>query len=231
VRVDKETLEPRFQVIGQERWSDEEGFDASVVTGICGSGIIEVIAELFLAGVIASDGTIVERPGSDRVVARERTFSYVLSEEPRIEITQNDVRAIQLAKAALHAGARLLMDHYGVDQVDQIRLAGAFGSHIDPMYAMVLGMIPDCDLGRVSAAGNAAGVGAMMALLSGVARREIEEVALRVEKVETAVEPRFQEHFVAAMAIPHKTDPYAELAKVVDLPARAESLDRRRRKR
>ena len=110
-------------------------------------------------------------------------------------------------------------------------MAGAFGSHIDPMYAMVLGMIPDCDLGRVSAAGNAAGVGAMMALLSGVARREIEEVALRLEKVETAVEPRFQEHFVAAMAIPHKTDPYAELAKVVDLPARAESLDRRRRKR
>lgn len=231
VRVDKQTLEPRFQVIGQEEWSDEQGFDPSIVTGICGSGIIEVIAELFLAGVIAADGTIVERPGSDRVVARERTFSYVLSEEPRIEITQNDVRAIQLAKAALHAGARLLMDHYGVDQVDQIRLAGAFGSHIDPMYAMVLGMIPDCDLARVSAAGNAAGVGAMMALLSGVARKEIEEVALRVEKIETAVEPRFQEHFVAAMAIPHKSDPYTELAKVVELPARTESSERRRRKR
>jgi uncharacterized 2Fe-2S/4Fe-4S cluster protein (DUF4445 family) len=231
VRVDKETLQARFQVIGQEQWSDQEGFDRSVVTGICGSGIIEVIAELYLAGVIAPDGTIVERPGSDRVVARERTFSYVLSEEPRIEITQNDVRAIQLAKAALHAGARLLMDHYGVDQVDQIRLAGAFGSHIDPMYAMVLGMIPDCDLERVSAAGNAAGVGAMMALLSGVARQEIEEVALRVEKVETAVEPRFQEHFVAAMAIPHKTDPYTELAKVVDLPTPAPKPERRRPRR
>ena len=230
VRVDKETLEPRFQVIGQEPWSDEEGFDRSVVNGICGSGIIEVIAELFLAGVIAADGTIVERPGSHRVVPRERTFSYVLSERPRIEITQNDVRAIQLAKAALHAGARLLMDHYGVDQVDQIRLAGAFGSHIDPKYAMVLGMIPDCDLARVSAAGNAAGVGAMMALLSGVARREIEEVALRVEKIETAVEPRFQEHFVAAMAIPHKTDPYTELGKVVELPARTEGSERRRRR-
>ncbi|MDP3984650.1 MAG: ASKHA domain-containing protein, partial [Acidimicrobiia bacterium] len=179
VRVAKETLKPRFRVIGQDMWSDEPGFDRSAVTGICGSGIIEVIAELFLAGVIAADGSIVERPGSDRVVSRERTFSYVLSEEPSIEITQNDVRAIQLAKAALHAGARLLMDHYGVDRVDQIRLAGAFGSHIDPMYAMVLGMIPDCDLNRVSAAGNAAGMGAMMALLSGVARREIEEVAQR----------------------------------------------------
>ena len=228
VRVDRATLEPRFRVIGQEKWSDEEGFDLSAVTGICGSGIIEALAELFLSGVIAADGTIVEWPGSPRVIARERTFSYVLCEEPRIEITQNDVRAIQLAKAALYAGARLLMDHYGVDQVDQIRLAGAFGSHIDPKYAMVLGMIPDCDLSRVSAAGNAAGMGAMIALLSGVARREIEELARRIEKVETAVEPRFQEHFVAAMGIPHSTAPYPELAKTVELPAPATRSSRRR---
>ncbi|HUO45674.1 MAG TPA: ASKHA domain-containing protein [Acidimicrobiia bacterium] len=230
VRVDKETLIPRFKVIGQEMWSDEAGFELAAVTGICGSGIIEVLAELFLAGVIASDGTIVERPGLGRVVPNDRTFSYVLCEEPRIEITQNDVRAIQLAKAALHAGARLLMDHYGVDQVDQIRLAGAFGSHIDPMYAMVLGMIPDCDLAKVSAAGNAAGMGAMMALLSGVARKEIEELVLRIDKVETAVEPRFQEHFVAAMAIPHKTDPYPELARSVEIPSPIASPERRRRR-
>jgi uncharacterized 2Fe-2S/4Fe-4S cluster protein (DUF4445 family) len=147
-----------------------------------------------------------------------------------IEVTQNDVRAVQLAKAALHAGARLLMDHYGVEQVDEIRLAGAFGSHIDPLYAMVLGMIPDCDLEQVSAAGNAAGVGAMMALLSGVARTEIEEVARVIEKVETAVEPRFQEHFVAALAIPHKTDPYPLLSEVVELPPRPQPGERRRRR-
>ena len=97
------------------------------------------------------------QPHRPRVVPSERTFSYVLCFEPRIEVTQNDVRAVQLAKAALHAGARLLMDHYGVDRVDEIRLAGAFGSHIDPKHAMVLGMIPDCDLDKVSAAGNAAG--------------------------------------------------------------------------
>lgn len=229
VRVDPETLEPRFRVIGQEMWSDEEGFDYSQVSGICGSGIIEALAELFLAGVIAPDGTIVGRSGSPRIIARERTFSYLLCEQPRIEITQGDVRAIQLAKAALYAGARLLMDHYGVDQVDQIRLAGAFGSHIDPRYAMVLGMIPDCDLSRVAAAGNAAGTGAIIALLSSQARHEIEEVATRIEKIETAVEARFQDHFVAAMGIPHSTDPFPKLAKTVQLPPPA-APDRRRRR-
>ena len=232
VRIDRATLEPRIRVIGQEAWSDEEGFDGSVVTGICGSGIIEVIAELFLSGVIDSDGVL--RPLSaevNRIGLTGRTYSYLLWENPRIEITQNDVRAIQLAKAALYAGARLLMDYYGVDEVDQIRLAGAFGSHIDPLYAMVLGMIPDCHLDQVSSAGNAAGVGAMMALLSGDARNEIEEVARMVEKVETAVEPRFQEHFVAAMAIPHKTATFTELAKAVDLPMPTASPDRGRRGR
>ena len=232
VRIDRATLEPRIRVIGQEMWSDEEGFDGSNVTGICGSGIIEVIAELFLAGVIDSDGVI--RPQSQeitRVGLTGRTYSYLLWEGPRIEITQNDVRAIQLAKAALYAGARLLMDHYGVDEVDQIRLAGAFGSHIDPQYAMILGMIPDCQLDQVSSAGNAAGVGAMMALLSGVARIEIEEVARVVVKVETAVEPRFQEHFVAAMAIPHKTARFPELAKAVELPAPTTPAERGRRGR
>jgi uncharacterized 2Fe-2S/4Fe-4S cluster protein (DUF4445 family) len=232
VRIDRSTLGPRIRVIGQEMWSDEEGFDGSNVTGICGSGIIEVIAELFLAGVIDSDGVLrPQAPEITRVGLTGRTYSYLLWENPRIEITQNDVRAIQLAKGALYAGARLLMDHYGVDEVDQIRLAGAFGSHIDPLYAMILGMIPDCRLDQVSSAGNAAGVGAMMALLSGVARTEIEEVARNVEKVETAVEPRFQEHFVSAMAIPHKTAKFPELSKAVTLPTPTGQAERGRRGR
>jgi uncharacterized 2Fe-2S/4Fe-4S cluster protein (DUF4445 family) len=202
------------------------------VTGICGSGIIEVIAELFLAGVVTADGVIdgglVER--TSRVVPDGRTFSYVLHEPadggPRIVITQNDVRAIQLAKAALYAGARLLMDQLGCDTVDEVRLAGAFGSQIDPLHAMVLGLVPDCDLSRLRAAGNAAGTGALIALLSGAARREIEAVVRRVEKIETAVEPRFQEHFVEAMAIPHRTAPNPQLERVVELPARPSTVDR-----
>ena len=239
VRVDRATLEPRFRVIGVDAWSDAPDFADAVrkrgtgVTGICGSGIIEVVAELYLAGVITADGVIdgsmAER--TPRVIADGRTFSYVLHESedggPRIVITQNDVRAIQLAKAALYAGARLLMDQLDRDTVDEIRLAGAFGSQIDPLHAMVLGLIPDCDLARVRAAGNAAGTGALIALLSGAARREIEGVVRRVEKIETAVEPRFQEHFVEAMAIPHRTAPTTNLERVVELPVRQPAAERR----
>jgi uncharacterized 2Fe-2S/4Fe-4S cluster protein (DUF4445 family) len=136
------------------------------------------------------------------------------------------VLAIQLAKAALYAGVRLLMDQLGRDTVDEVRLAGAFGSQIDPLHAMVLGLVPDCDLARVRGAGNAAGTGALIALLSGAARREIEGVVRRVEKIETAVEPRFQEHFVEAMAIPHRTASNPHLEAVVPLPPRPATADR-----
>ena len=135
-----------------------------------------------------------------------------------LKITQNDIRAIQLAKAALYAGAKLLMDKLGVDKVDRITLAGAFGSHIDVKYAMVLGMIPDCDLAKVTSAGNAAGTGARIALLNRSARDEIARVVKQVEKIETAVEAKFQDHFIEAMALPHKTSPYPHLAKAVKLP-------------
>jgi uncharacterized 2Fe-2S/4Fe-4S cluster protein (DUF4445 family) len=230
VRIDRESLEPRFRVIGSELWSDDPGFaDATAatgITGICGSGIVEVIAELFLAGVITPDGIVDGSLAarSTRIVAEGRTFSYVLhdagADRPRISVTQNDVRAIQLAKAALYAGVRLLMDHAGIDAVDEVRLAGAFGSQIDPFHAMVLGLIPDAPLDHVRAAGNAAGTGALIALLSAAARREIEGVVRRVEKIETAVEPRFQEHFVEAMAFPHRTAPSTHLGRVTTLPQR-----------
>ncbi|MFQ5773501.1 MAG: ASKHA domain-containing protein [Kiloniellaceae bacterium] len=226
VRIDRETLEPRFKVIGCDLWSDEDGFAAATrktaVTGICGSGIIEALAEMYLAGILMSDGTIdgAVAARSPRVRAEGRTFSYLLHDgEPEIRILQTDVRAIQLAKAALYAGARLLMDRLGIEAVDRIVLAGAFGSHIDVKYAMVLGMIPDCDLAKVGSAGNAAGTGARIALLNQRARDEIARVIRRVEKIETAVEPRFQEHFVEAMGIPHTTAPYPHLAAAVALPA------------
>ncbi|HEU5009920.1 MAG TPA: ASKHA domain-containing protein [Gaiellaceae bacterium] len=238
VRVDPETLEPRVRVIGTDAWSDEAGFAEARVTGVCGSGIIEAIAELHLAGVLTTDGTIdgtlAER--SPRIVRDGRTFSYVLWRgEPELVVTQNDVRQIQLAKAALYAGCALLMERYGIEHVERIRLAGAFGTHIDPVHALVLGLVPDCDPERVTAAGNAAGTGARIALLNRAARAEIEEVVRRVEKVETAVEPRFQEHFVQAMAIPHDADPYPRLARTVRLPERrvatSERPTRRRERR
>ena len=241
VRIDPATLEARFKVIGSELWSDEPGFAAAVartgVTGICGSGIIEVIAEMYLAGIISQDGvvdgTLAAR--SDRIVATGRTFAYTIYRGAvPLQITQNDVRAIQLAKAALYAGIKLLMDHMGASQVDRIRLAGAFGSHIDVKYAMVLGMIPDCDLAQVSSAGNAAGTGARIALLDQSSRKTIEELVRRVEKIETAIEPKFQTHFVEAMGIPHSTAASPFLSQVVKLPepkaaaARGSARTRRR---
>jgi uncharacterized 2Fe-2S/4Fe-4S cluster protein (DUF4445 family) len=238
VRIDRDTLEPRYRVIGRNAWSDEPGFRGVRVTGITGSGIIEAIAELYLAGVITQDGVVDGSLAarSPRIVEHDRTFSYRLHEgEPAVFVTQMDVRAIQLAKAALYAGARLLMDHLGVDEVHRIRLAGAFGGQIDPIHALVLGMIPDCEPSRVTAAGNAAGTGARIALLNRHARTEIEGVVRRVEKVETAIEPRFQEHFVGAMGIPHRDAPYPRLAQVVDLPERrvpaGGGAPRRRRRR
>jgi len=225
IRIDRETLEPRFKVIGGKHWSNEPEFEEERlrlgVTGICGSGIIEALAEMFLAGIITTDGVI---DGSmaektDRIRANDRTFSYIIHDsEPLIQVTQNDIRAIQLAKGALYAGCRLLMDKMEIKTVDRIVLAGAFGSHIDPVYAMVIGLIPDCAIDRVVSAGNAAGTGARIALLDQTKRDEIEQVVKTITKIETAVEPRFQEHFVDAMAFPHKTTTFTRLARHIKLP-------------
>lgn len=225
VRIDPQTFEPRIRVIGSEKWSDEEGFEEETeklgITGVCGSGIIEVVAEMYLAGIITHDGVIDGKMAakSDRIITNDRTWSYVLwNGTQQLTITQTDIRAIQLAKAALYAGIRLLMDKMNIKSVDEIRFAGAFGSFIDPKYAMVLGLIPDCELDRVHAVGNAAGVGAKMALLNRDHRREIEETVRKIEKIETALEPDFQRHFVNAMALPNKVEAFPKLEKQVKLP-------------
>ena len=176
---------------------------------------------MFLAGVIDTNGVIksTHASKSERIIENDRTFSYLLHDgDVKIVITQNDVRQIQLAKAALYAGVRLLMDRLEVEHVDRIRLAGAFGSHIDVKYAMILGLIPDCVLTGVSSAGNAAGSGARMALLNRGARDDIEQLVHNVEKIETAVEQKFQDHFVEAMGIPHKTAKFPKLSEEVNLP-------------
>ena len=240
VRIDPLTLEPRYKVIGVDCWSDEAGFEAAVgetgVTGICGSGIIEVIAELFLAGVILQDGVVNADKAAvfPRVEQTGKTHAYSLvAGEPGILITQNDIRAIQLAKATLYASVRLLMDKLGVDKIERIRFAGAFGAHIDPKYAMLLGMIPDCPLSEVKAIGNAAGTGARIALINRAARQEIEIEVNRLEKIETAIEAKFQDYFIAAMALPHLCDAFPNLSKEVKLPElqASGSTGRRRRRR
>ena len=229
IEIDPITKQPRFRLIGCDLWSDENGFleatAATGITGICGSGIIEAVAELRLAGLMDESGLLgsAAATGTDRMIPDGRTYSYVIHDAQaeggaKITITQGDIRAIQLAKSALYAGARLLMDEMKVDKVDRVILAGAFGAHISSLHAMVLGMIPDVPLDKVFSAGNAAGTGARIALCNISARAGIEKIVREIIKIETAIEPKFQDHFVAANAIPHKTDAFDELNKVVNLP-------------
>jgi len=241
-RVDPISLEPRFKIIGCDLWSNEKDFETNIpaggITGICGSGIIEIVAELYLSGVVDQDGKINKAAASrsNRIVKDGRTYSYLLHQgDQDIKITQNDIRAIQLAKAALYAGVKLLMAHLKIEKVDRIRLAGAFGAHIDVKYAMALGLIPDCDLKQVSSAGNAAGTGARITLLDKKSREKLEHQVRLVEKIETAIEKSFQDEFVAAMAIPHQMDDFTHLATVFKLPERnkvsSESSGRKRKRR
>ncbi len=229
IEINPETKEPRFRVIGSDLWSDDPEFAnataATGVTGICGSGIIEAVAEMRMAGILDPSGLIgsAEQVGTPRCEVEGRVNAYLIHDGsadggPRITVTQGDIRAIQLAKSALYAGAKLLMDEMGVDSVDRVTLAGAFGAHISPKHAMVLGMIPDAPLDKVTSAGNAAGHGARIALCSREARGRIEEVVGQIHKIETAVEPKFQEHFVNASAIPNAVDPFEILNAVVPLP-------------
>jgi uncharacterized 2Fe-2S/4Fe-4S cluster protein (DUF4445 family) len=245
VRIDPETLEARFRVIGEPRWSDEwqlgpqapaEAQPRHLAAGICGSGIVEVVAEMFLAGIIGADGRFnLERAGP-RVRRAGRSGLYVLATAEQsatgkpVVVTQNDVRAIQLAKAALYAGARLLMNRAGIDRVEQIALAGAFGSYIDPRYAMILGLIPDAPLEQVRAAGNAAGDGARIALLNRQRRAEASALARRVRYVETAVDPEFQEEFVAALHLPHARDAFPHLEGMLPQAEAAPAARKRRRR-
>ena len=229
VEIDPITKEPRFRVIGSDLWSDDAGFAEATastgITGICGSGIIEVIAEMRLAGLVDQTGLIgsSEQTGSARCIPEGRTNSYILHDASAsggatITVTQGDIRAIQLGKAALYAGAKLLMDTMGVETVDRVVLAGAFGAHISPKHAMVLGMIPDVELDKVTSAGNAAGTGARIALCNVSSRNEIETTVHHIHKLETALEPRFQEHFVNATAIPNAVEPFPHLMQIISLP-------------
>ncbi len=244
VRIDPVTKQARFRVIGEAKWSNEwrtgepiEAQPALLAAGICGSGIIEAVAEMFLAGILLADGRFNPALADHECIQwHGRRGAYILATgnqtttgEP-IMVTQDDVRNIQLAKAALYAGAKLLMDRAGVTAVDRVVLAGAFGSFIDPQHAMVLGLIPDCALDKVTAVGNAAGDGARIALLNRHKRAEAQLVARNVQYVETAVDPHFQEAFVEAIHFPHANDSFPHLAGILP-PVRPDDVPNRARQR
>ena len=215
VKIDPISREPSYKVIGQDEWypvpCDRHPTVRKIgAQGICGSGVIDAIAAMHKAGVISQAGRINAKLDTPRVRRGESgKLEYVLAWAKEtavgkdIVITQADIRAVQLAKAALYVGAEYLMEKLGVDHVDEVILAGAFGSYIDKESAMAIGMFPDCDLSRVHAVGNAAGDGARIALLNVGKRHEAAKVARRVEFVETAIEPDFQKKFMDAIAIPH----------------------------
>jgi uncharacterized 2Fe-2S/4Fe-4S cluster protein (DUF4445 family) len=270
VRVDPQTLDVNFKVIGREEWSADWGQQGAaqsaaggkgaqewaggeaeahlsqedrrrreaaerrrrkraellgegpiLAAGICGSGIIEAVSELFMAGVLTPDGRFAPEIETPRLAWHGTKARFVLawphetSSGKLIVLTSDDVRAIQLGKAALYSGARLLMDRMGVDRVDRVLLAGAFGSYIDPLHAMVLGMIPDCDLGCVTSVGNSAGDGARIALLDRNQREEARRLARWTRYVGIALEPRFQDAFVEAMPLPHSADAFPHLREVL----------------
>jgi uncharacterized 2Fe-2S/4Fe-4S cluster protein (DUF4445 family) len=215
LRVDKKTLEPTFKVIGNDKWSD--GQTDMQAKGICGSGIIDAIAEMFKAGIIKKNGQINTELKSPRIRMAGKMPEYVIAGKHEtaidedIVINQKDVRAIQLAKGALYSGSLIMMRKLGIKQFDRLAIAGAFGNHIDKFQAMVMGMYPDCDLDKVEFVGNAAGDGARIVLLNVDKRREANTLARKVEYVELALEEDFNDHFGEAMQFPHMFDKFPHI--------------------
>lgn len=221
IEIDPQTLEPRFKVIGEEEWYHEK--QKAAAKGICGSGIIDGVAELFKSGIIEPSGRFNLkltspriRRGTDKKPEYVLAWSHETAIGADITITQGDVRAVQLAKSALYVGAKILMKKRGVDRVDSVTLAGAFGSYINKESALVIGMFPDCPLDKVLAVGNAAGDGAKLALLDREKRIEAQETADFVQFVETAVEPDFQAQFADAMYFPHAKDSFPHIRHILD---------------
>jgi uncharacterized 2Fe-2S/4Fe-4S cluster protein (DUF4445 family) len=221
VIIDPETKEPKYKVIGKTDWhSDLKKIDAK---GLCGSGIIEVVAEMFKAGIIDKSGRFAKDLDIPRVrkdVDGKPEYVLAWAEETSIgtdiTITQADVRALQLAKGALYAGAKLMMKKLGVSKLDRVVLAGAFGSHISREASLTLGMFPDCPIDMVYAVGNAAGDGARMALLNRGKRVEANEKARWVEFLEIATDPTFEKEFMQAMHIPHMKDKFPNVKELLN---------------
>jgi uncharacterized 2Fe-2S/4Fe-4S cluster protein (DUF4445 family) len=215
VHIDEKTLEPKYKIVGEDDWNKGKA------KGICGSAIIDAVAELFRAGIVDSRGKFKKDLSTKRVRQGENGWEYVIAwaEETSIgrdiPMTQQDVRQIQLAKAALFTASRTLLKRSGLQDPDKVILAGGFGSYIDKEKAMLIGLIPDCDLNNVYAVGNAAGDGARIALLNVEKRNEIDEVTRKVERFELPTDPEFQNQFMLATSFPHMSEPFPHIAHLI----------------
>jgi len=219
VKIYPKTYDVKFEVIGKEDCNSESSCPKA--KGICGSGIIDAIAELYRTGIIDKRGRFRDYIQTPRLKRVNGELEFVIAWENEtsigreITITQQDVRNVQLAKGALYAGAKLMMKKLGIEKLDKVVLAGAFGSFINVENAMILGMFPDCDLAKVYAVGNAAGDGARMALVNINKRAEAEQIGRQVKYIELSIEDDFQDEFVNAMLIPHARDPFPHLKSIV----------------
>jgi len=221
VHIDETSLEPKYKVIGVDGWNTDHAEFKGQVKGICGSAIIDAVAELFRAEIIDSRGKFNKQLSTKRVRQGESGWEYVIAwaEETSIgrdiPITQQDVRQIQLAKAALFTAARTLLKRSNLQNPDKVILAGGFGSYIDKEKAMLIGLIPDCKLENVYAVGNAAGDGARIALLNIEKRNEIDSVTRKVERFELPTDPDFQNQFMLATSFPHMNEPFEHIAHLI----------------
>ena len=223
ISIDPETNEVDYKVIGRDAWKSFSKPEEMKTKGICGSGILDVLAELYLAGVILKSGRFNKNQKSNRYRLnpenKQPEFVIAWKEESSIGrdivITQKDVRQIQLGKGALYCGCKLMMRRMGIEKVDKVKIAGAFGTHVDRQKALIMGLFPDCTLDMIESVGNAAGDGARAALLNREKRVEATWVSRNVEYVELTVEKDFQQHFMEAMQIPHMRDKFPHLESVV----------------
>jgi uncharacterized 2Fe-2S/4Fe-4S cluster protein (DUF4445 family) len=219
LKINPKTKEVRFKVIGSEKWNNEDKKIGA--RGICGSGIFDVAAQMFLAGIIDKSGRFNMKVKSARLRQGDAGPEFVIAwaKETTIDhdivICQKDIRAIQLAKGAMYSGAKIMMNRMGISKVDRVILAGAFGSYIDKTSAAIIGLFPDCQPECVYAVGNAAGDGARIALLNQDKRDEADYWARRVEYVELTLEPEFNRIFTKALSFPHAEDKFPHLRDIL----------------
>jgi len=209
IRVDPANYKVDYMTIGNKGWASEHSSGRLKPVGMCGSAILDAVAQLFKAGIIERNGAFTSNPNIPGLIRGEtgiREFVFVPAAETGIgrdiALTQKDIRQIQLAKAAVLAGCKVMMRHFNLDSINRIIIAGAFGLHVDKESALTIGLFPKCPLENIISVGNAAGHGAYLALVNRDKRIEADRIARTVEHIELALEEDFQKEFFSALSFP-----------------------------